>query len=157
MARFLFSTQAIISCHVLILGFSSLSQGIGITIPGFASFGHSQAASGGAQAAAASALGGGSLLGNVLGGSSARLNELSNMGLDVSSILSNNGGLGGVLSTLTSNNELVDMVRQMPMSDTLGKVLNIVKNSIPDITKDGKFLVRFLDFIIVHCGYKLSN
>lgn len=155
MARFLFSTQAIITCHVLILGFSSLARGVGITIPGFASFGHSQAASGGAQAAAASAsaLGGGSLLGNVLGGSSARLNELSNMGLDISSILNNNGGLGGVLSTLTSNNELVDMVRQMPMSDSLGKVLNIVKNSIPDITKDGKFL----DFIIVHCGYKLSN
>lgn len=141
------SIRAIITCHLLILGFSSLSQGVGITIPGFASFGPGQAASGGAQAAAS---GGGSLLGNVLGGSSARLNELSNMGLDISGILNNNGGLGGVLSTLTSNNELVDMVRQMPMSDSLGKVLNIVKNSIPDITKDGKF-----SNFIVHYVYEL--
>lgn len=139
----LLSTRQISIRCLLLLALTGLSFGIGIPLPGFGSFNNNQAS--GISAQSAGSGNGAGLLANVLGDTAAGLGELSNMGLDLSGMLRNNGGLGGLVSTLASNNEFVDMVRQMPMSDSLGKVLNLLKNSIPDITTNGKFL----DLLIV--------
>lgn len=122
---------------VFLLGNLQFSSGIQIALPGLSLRQQNSAAGSGTQTPAS-----GNLLANVIGDASAGLNELSSMGLDLSDILHNNGGLSGLISTLSSNNQFVDMVRQMPMSDSLGKVLNLLKSTIPDITStsNGKWL-----------------
>lgn len=138
MAHSFLSPQSICILCLALLSQTSTTLGVGIPLPGLGLLTTNNLSSGSAQVSKNR----GGLLANALGDSAAGLADLSNMGSDLSSMLQVNGGLSGLVSTIASNNQFVDMARQMPMSDSLGKVLNLVKSSIPDITTNGRFFIK---------------